>query len=71
MKKKVLNWALKSEGVERFRKLAGNEFQTTGAMKLKERSPTDLTLRLGIFKSFSLDDRRVREVCYVKRVAER
>ena len=54
--------ALKSERVRRFRKLGGNEFQTVGAMKLKERSPTDLRLRLGIFKSFSFDDVRVREV---------
>ena len=45
-----------------FRNLAGNEFQTAGAMKLKERSPTDLTMRLGIFKSFSFDDQRGREV---------
>ena len=57
-----MSWALKSERVGRFRKLAGNEFQTVGAMKLKERSPTDLRLRLGIFKSSSFDDRRVREV---------
>ena len=48
-----MSWALKSERVERFRKLAGNEFQTDGAMKLKERSTTDLRLRVGIFKSFS------------------
>ena len=49
---------MKSERVGRFRKLAGNEFQTAGAMKLKERSPTDLRLRLGIFKSFSLEEKR-------------
>ena len=52
-KRKVLSWVLKSERVGRLRKLAGNEFQAVGAMKLKERSPTDLRLRLGIFKSFS------------------
>ena len=46
---------MKSERVGRFRKLACNEFQTVGAMKLKERLPTDLRLRLGIFKSFSFD----------------
>ena len=45
---------MKSESVGRFCKLAGSEFQTVGAMKLKERSPTDLRLRLGIFKSFSM-----------------
>ena len=47
---------MKSQRVGRLRKLAGNEFQTVGAMKLKERSPTDLRLRLGIFTSFSFDD---------------
>ena len=62
---------MRSERVGRFRKLAGNEFQTVGAMKMKERSPTDLRLRLGIFKSFSFDDRGVREVSYVQREAER
>ena len=66
-----MSWLLKSERVGRFRKLAGNEFQTVGAMKLKERSPTDLRLRLGIFKSFSFDDVRVREVRYVQREVER
>ena len=40
-----LGFELKSERVGRFRKLAGNEFQTIGAMELKERSPTDLRLR--------------------------
>ena len=57
-----MSWALKSERVGRFGKLAGNEFQTVGAMKLKERSPTDLRLRSGIFESFSLVDWREREV---------
>ena len=66
-----MSWLLKSERVGRFRKLEGNEFQTVGAMKLKERSPTDLRLRLGIFKSFSFDDVRVREVRYVQREVER
>ena len=51
-----MSWALKSERVGRFRKLAGNEFQTVGAVKLKEQSPTDLRLHLGIFKSFLYDD---------------
>ena len=47
-----MSWALKSERVGKVRKLAGSEFQTVGAMKLKERSP-NLRLRLGIFKNFS------------------
>ena len=46
-----MSWALKSERVGRFRKLAGNAFQTVRSIKLKERSPTDLRLRLGSFKS--------------------
>ena len=53
---------MKSERVGRFRKLAGSEFQTVGAMKVEGRSPTDFRLRSGIFKSISLDDWRVREV---------
>ena len=39
------------------RRIAVSEFWTDGAMKLKERSPTDSRPRLGIFKSFSLEDR--------------
>ena len=39
--------------------MAGNEFQTVGAIKLTERSPTALRLRLGIFKSFSFDGEAV------------
>ena len=31
-----MSWALKSERMGRFRKLAGNKFQTVGAMKLKK-----------------------------------
>ena len=54
-----MSWALKSERVGRLRKVTGSEFQTVGTMKLKERSPTDLRLRLGIPKSFSLEDQRV------------
>ena len=41
---------MKSERVWRFHKLAGSEFQTGGAMKLKEQYTTDLQLHLGIFK---------------------
>ena len=46
LKKESFELGFKSEKVGRFRKLAGNEFQTVGAMKLRERSPTDLRLRL-------------------------
>ena len=53
---------MKSERMGRFHKLAGNEFQTVGAIRLKERLSTDLRLRLGIFKSFSFDNWRVCEV---------
>ena len=51
-----MNWALKSERVGRFHKLAGSEFKADGAKKLKERSPTDLRLRLAIFTKFSLEE---------------
>ena len=54
---------MKSERVGRLCKLAGNEFQTVGAMKLKERSSTDLRLRLGIFKRFSKVSHSVIEGC--------
>ena len=57
-----MSWALKSERVGRFCKLAGNKFQTVGAMKLKKWSPTNLRLHKGIFKSISLDDWRMRKV---------
>ena len=42
--------------------MAGREFQRAGAMKLKERCPNDLRFRFGIFSSFSLEDRRERDV---------
>ena len=45
---------MKSEREGRFHKRAGSKFQTVGAMKLKERSPEDVRLRLGIFKSFEV-----------------
>ena len=35
----------------RFRRLAGSEFRTDGAMKLKASSPTDYRPCLGIFKA--------------------
>ena len=63
--------AERTEKLGRFCKLAGSEFQTVGAMKLKERSPTDLRLHLEIFKSSSVDDRRVHKVRYRQREAGR
>ena len=48
--------------MRRFRKLAGSELQAVGAMKLKGLSQKDLRMGLGVFKSFSFDDRRVLEV---------
>ena len=48
-----------------------SEFQTDGAMKLKKRSPKDFKLLQGICKSFSLEDRRVRDVSYVQSEDER
>ena len=49
-----MSWALKSEGVGRFGKLTGNEFQTVRAIKLKEQLTADLTLRLGFSRVFHL-----------------
>ena len=74
-KGKVLSWALKSEAertekLGRFCKLAGSEFQTVGARKLKEQWPTDLRLHLGIFENFSFDDWKVCEVWYMQRETE-
>ena len=61
-----MSWALKSERVRGFCKLAGSGFQTVGAMKLEEQLPTDLRLCLWILRSFSLtrsfEDWRVLEV---------
>ena len=50
-------WPLK-----KFRRVAGNEFQTGGAMKLKKRLRTLLKFPLGSFKGLSLEDQRVRVV---------
>ena len=47
------------------------ELQTDGAMKLKERPSTGFKLPLGIFQSFSLEDRRVRDVWYARSEADR
>ena len=45
---------MKSDRVGRFRSVAGSEFQTDGAIKLRERSSTDFRLRLKIVKSIFL-----------------
>ena len=62
MKKESFELGFEIRKGGRFRRLAGKEFQTVGSMKLKERAPTYLRVRLWIFKSFSFDDRRVREI---------
>ena len=49
--RQVLGWALNPGGMGRFRKLAGSEFQTDGAIKPKERSLTEFRFRVGIFKA--------------------
>ena len=41
---------------ERFRRLTGSEFQTNGAMKLKEQSPKNVKLHSGIFRSLLFED---------------
>ena len=50
---KVFNSALNPGRVGMPCRVAGSEFQTVGIMKLKARSPADLRLCLGTFKSFS------------------
>ncbi|WP_419651062.1 hypothetical protein [Thiolapillus sp.] len=47
-----MSWVLKSKKGGGFPKLAGSEFQTAEAMKLKERSPTDFRLRFMDFQKF-------------------
>ena len=45
LKRKVLGWVLNSDRVGIVLRLAGSEFQTDGATKLNECSPTDFRLR--------------------------
>lgn len=47
---------------ETFCRLAGRDFQTNAAMKLKYCLPKDFKLCWGIFKSFSHEDQMAREV---------
>ena len=47
---------------ERVHRLAGSEIQADGVMKPKECSLTDFRLRLVIFESFLLEERRVHGV---------
>ena len=35
-------------------------------VKLMERSPANFSVRLEIFKSFSFENRKVRDICYTK-----
>ena len=51
------------------RRLFGNEFQTAGAAKSKERSQTDLRLTRGDFINLSAVDRSDRASLYVQSVA--
>ena len=59
---------LNSRRVEEFLRSDGREFQTEGAIKLKERSPNVLVLRFGTLRSFSHDERRFRLGSYAHRV---
>ena len=61
MNRKVLRLDLNWDNVGKFLRLAGSEFQTDSAMKLKERSPKDFRFRLGILSNFSFEDRRDRD----------
>ena len=56
-----MSWVLNSDTAGTFRRVVVSEFQIGGATKLNEHSPRDIELRLGIFKSFSVGDRRVSE----------
>ena len=56
-----MNW----DNVGAFLRVVGSEFQRDGAKKLKERCPNDLSFRFGILNSFSLEDRRERDVVVV------
>ena len=71
MNRKVLRLDLNWDNVGKFLRSAGCEFQTDGAMKLKERSPKGFRFRLGILSNFSLEDRRDRDGSYVQRDEER
>ena len=49
-----MNW----DNVGTFLRVAGSEFQTDSAMKLKEGCPNDLRFRFRILSSFSLENQR-------------
>ena len=51
--------------------MAGSEFQTDGAMKLKERSPKDFRFCLGFLSNFSFEDWRDRDGSQVQKDEER
>ena len=61
MNRKVLRLDLNSENVGKFLRSAGSEFQTDGAIKLKERSQKDFRFCLGILSNFPLEDWRDRD----------
>ena len=61
MNRKVLRLDLNSDNVCKFLRSAGSEFQTDGAMKVKELSPKDFRFLLWILSNFSLEDRRGRD----------
>ena len=59
---KLLAWGFKGAWcLLRADRQAGGEFQTGGAMTLKELSEADFRLRWGILSSFSLEGRRVHD----------
>ena len=61
MNRKVLRLDLNSDNVCKFLRSAGSEFQTDGAMKVKELSPKDCRIRLEVLINFSTGDRRDRD----------
>ena len=61
MNRKVLRLDLNWDNVGKFLRSAGSEFQTDGAIKLKERSPKDFRFCLGFLSNFSFEDWRDRD----------
>ena len=47
-----MSWTLKSERVGRFRKLAGNEFQTVGAIKTERKVANTFEIAIRDFPEF-------------------
>ena len=69
--RKVLRSDMNWNNVGKFVRSAGSEFQTDGAMKLKECSPKDFRFCLGIISNFSSEDRRELDGLWMQRDVKR